>query len=461
MSSVSSLRTRRSTPGLPVVLSLVALIGVVLLLAGSTTAQHHLFVEVTQATNIIPGQNIRDGGIVVGSVSSVVPIDRGRAARIGLGIDDSAWPITRGSTFTVKWGGTITYANRQIELQRGPASAPPLANGAMLTAAAFHQPVEFDQLLETFSGAAQADIKSFLNNAGAALRNSRSAVQSALQEPRAPAALLQASAVIEDFNLVSADLNGLIVHGDRVITAVQSADPGIGQLIDGTAGTFQAIAADASGVQATLSDAPATLVTVRHTLGRAEGTLTLAGELARRLSPGVTELRGIASPLATTLEAAATVGPDAASTLSTLRRAAPQLDPLLAHVTHVMPAITAIGTGGTVAMRCIRPYSPEIAAFFSNWDGFTAYDDGRNKYVRLMIQASPYPTATPLNAAEVQKLFPQLRYAFPRPPGYNGGQPWFQPQCGAGRSSLVAADNPMTGYHAGTKTLIATNPSLP
>ncbi|MHB8693628.1 MAG: MlaD family protein [Solirubrobacteraceae bacterium] len=439
---------------------LAALVGIVLLLDGGNGTQHRLFVDVSQATNIIPGQNVREGGIVVGSVGDVEPIDRGRAARVELDIAASVWPIPQGSTFTVKWGGTITYANRQIELQRGPSSAPSLADGALLSAAAFRQPVEFDQLIGTFTPSAQASIKSFLDNAGAALRNSTEPLQTALQEPRTPAALQQASAVTEDFNLTSSDLNGLIVHGERVIAAVQSANPGLGQLIEGTAGTFQAIATDASGVQATLANAPATLTSVRTTLDRAQRTLSLAGALAQRLSPGVTQLRAIATPLADTLQTLAVVGPDGASTLQTLRSAAPQINPFVDRVIQTMAPITAIGRSGTAAMKCIRPYSPEVAGFFSNWDGFTAYDDGRNKYVRLMIQGSPYPSGTPLNAATLQKALPQLRYAFPRPPGYNGGQPWFQPQCGAGRSALNASTNPMDGYTGGgTKTLVGTNPA--
>jgi hypothetical protein len=48
----------------------------------------------------------------------------------------------------------------------------------------------------------------------------------------------------------------------------------------------------------------------------------------------------------------------------------------------------------------------------------------------------PYASATAV------KTFPGLRYAFPRPPGYNADQPWFLPECKAGRDALDPTKDP-------------------
>ncbi|MEA2273229.1 MAG: hypothetical protein QOI98_1937, partial [Solirubrobacteraceae bacterium] len=50
---------------------------------------------------------------------------------------------------------------------------------------------------------------------------------------------------------------------------------------------------------------------------------------------------------------------------------------------------------------------------------------------------------TPLNSQQVTTVMKdRLKYAMPRPPGLNAGQPWFQPQCGAGPDSLDPSKDP-------------------
>lgn len=441
--------TSPAAPARPVALvgALLAVLVVAVLLArGGGGDTHALHVRLAQATNVLKGQWIREGGVKVGRVTNVKPVDRGRAVRIDLAIDDSAWPIPQNSRMEVRYGGTITYANRYIRLVRGAGSGPMMQDGATVPPAQFIRPLEVDTLLKTFDPPLRGHIKSFFDHIGPAMQLSRTPLRASLQQRRAPSMLREGSALFEDFNDAQRALNTLIVSGDRVVDSVQRANPDVGDLIQGAATTYDAIAADARGVQQTLDEAPATLVTTRATLRQAQSTLASAGELTDKLAPGVTELRRVAPPLAHALTTVADVGPDAQATLRTLRTAAPDISSFVANATNTMPSLQDVGSGGAQAMHCIRPYSPEIAGFFSNWTGFTTANDGRNKYVRLALQASPYPSNTPLTAEQFQKLFPDLKYAFPRPPGYNGGQPWFIPECRVGKDALDPTKNPLDDY---------------
>jgi ABC-type transporter Mla subunit MlaD len=430
-----------------------------IVIGGGSPTTHPLHVRVAQATNVLKGQWIREGGVKVGQVTGVKPIDRGRAVRIDLSIDDDAWPIPQATTMEVRYGGTITYANRYIRLVRGPRTGPMMRDGFDLPAARFKRPLEVDTLLKTFDPALRTDLKGFFDRVGPAMQLSRTPLRASLQQRRAPSMLREGSAVFEDFNAAQGALKALIVSGDRVVDSVQRANPDVGSLVQGAAGTYDAIAAEARGVQQTLDQAPATLVTTRATLRQAQSTLASARALTDKLAPGVTELRRVASPLAHALTTVADVGPDAHSTLRTLRTAAPDIGGLVANVTDTMPSLKKVGSGGAEAMHCIRPYSPEVAGFFSNWAGFTIANDGRNKYVRLALQASPYPSATPLTAEQFQKLFPNLKYAFPRPPGYNGGQPWFLDECQAGKDALDPTKNPLDDYRPGREVVGQNDPA--
>ena len=46
-----------------------------------------------------------------------------------------------------------------------------------------------------------------------------------------------------------------------------------------------------------------------------------------------------------------------------------------------------------------------------------------------------------MTPAQIVKQYSAMHYAFPRPPGLNVSQPWFQPQCGVTKAALDAADN--------------------
>ena len=109
-----------------------------------------------------------------------------------------------------------------------------------------------------------------------------------------------------------------------------------------------------------------------------------------------------------------------------------------------MPQLGSIGRQSVEQLKCIRPYTPDAVAFFTNWADFLSATDGKDKYIRANVQLltpAPYNAITG-NSADIAKAFPGLRYAFPRPPGLNAGQPWFLPECGAGKDSLDPSKDP-------------------
>jgi hypothetical protein len=106
-----------------------------------------------------------------------------------------------------------------------------------------------------------------------------------------------------------------------------------------------------------------------------------------------------------------------------------------------MPQVASIGRQSTKELKCIRPYSADIIAFFTNWGDFLSYTDGRDKFIRANVQSfmpAPVNIAT-YNSAEASKAWPGMRFGFPRPPGYNVGKPEFIPDCGAGRDAIDPA----------------------
>jgi ABC-type transporter Mla subunit MlaD len=425
----------------PAALAAVVLVILVLAATGSDSG-HQLWVTVPDATNALAGQEIRAAGETVGHIASIEPVSRGRGVRIGLELSNSAWPLPSGSQFALRWGGTISYSNRYVALTKGPAGATPLLDGQTLPQSDFGVPVEFDQLIGTFTPPVRAGLKSFLDNAGTTFRVAQPDLRQAIAA--APPALGQAGAVLRDLDANESALNTLIVSTDHVVSAANAANPGVSQLVSGAATTFSAIASQTNALKQALSAAPPTLVAARQTLAHANSTLGTAGTLLTRLAPGVQQLQLLAGPLDTALGSLVRVGPDAVHTVRSAAAAAPALTPLLGKLTTLMPKLGSIGRQSVKQLSCIRPYTPDIVAFFSNWGDWLSTTDHQDRFGRanaesLLPAGYNFVTQTP---AQVAAEFPGLSYGFPRPPGYNAGQPWFLPQCGAGPDALNPAKDP-------------------
>lgn len=422
--------------------ALVAIAVAILVASGGSRPTHALSVVVDEATNVVAGQYVRAGGTKVGEITRLEPVDGGRAARIDMRIDDDAWPLPTGSRMTLRWGGTVNYSNRYVDLVRGPAGGAPMATDGRLPAASFTTPVEFDGLLRAFDAPLRRDVRGLLQTGGRTLRVTKPALRRALDE--SPRAVQQAALVLRDLDAERYSLRTLVRASDDVLGAVQRARPGLKTLLGGAAGTFDAIAAQSASLQDALQRAPGMLTTTRATLARADETLDLASTVTRRLAPGVSQLRRVAAPLNDTLRTVRRVGPDAERTLASVRDATPDVNPLLDQVRHLSPQLESIGRQAVDNLKCIRPYAPSIASFFSNWGDYFSLDDGRDKLIRAQVQ-NFLPAATNANvhnSGQAAKLFPGLKYGFPRPPGTNAGQPWFLPECGAGRDALDPAKDP-------------------
>lgn len=399
-------------------------------LAGGDGPQHEVHVTVADATSAVVGQSVRAGGVVVGEISSIDPVQKGRKVRLGLKLEDAVWPLPKGSRLQLRWAGTANYDDRYIALTLGPRDAPPIADGEDLPSAVFQSPVELDTFLAAFTPQVRRDVRGFVDDAGATLKQARPNLIRSLTA--APPALDQARHVMIDLTADDRALDTLLRKTDSVVDAVHGADPDLEVLLTGAAQTFDAVAANQRGLRRTLDAAPGTFAATRQTLARADGTLEAAADVTARLKPGVTELRRIASPLNHVLGTVVTVGPDARSTLATARRATPDLNPLLTKATAQLPQLESIGKQATTELQCLRPYTPEIAAFFSNWGDFLSDTDGRDKFIRANVIV-PLPAAAnalPYNSGTASKLFPGMEFGFPRPPGGVAGQPWYLPACG-------------------------------
>lgn len=421
---------------------LAALVAAATLMAGGRdgSTNHRLYVVVPEAASLSVGQEVREAGQAIGRIDSLHLTRGGHAARIGLVIDDDAWPLRRGTRVGLRLGGTVSFLNRYVAVTRG-TSGPALPDGAEVPADRVSLPVEYDTVLSTFPAETRRDLKAFVNRGGKAFRSARPHLRKTLET--APPALAQASSLLADLSADRRTLRTLLTSTDRVVAAVQQGDPGLARILAGAGTTFDAIADQEQQLRTALDEAPGTLEQVSQTLQRANPTLASVGRLTATLAPGAREARRIVTPLDDTLTGVRSVGPSARATLRAVANGGPAVTGLLRRAEDRSGQVTSIAGQTVEALKCIRPFAPEIAGFATNWGDFLSPVDGRDHFLRANVQfLAPAPVNTlPISSGDVSRLT-GLQMAFPRPPGYSAAQPWFLPECGIGPEALDPTKDP-------------------
>jgi ABC-type transporter Mla subunit MlaD len=424
-------------------LGLLVLVGVLLYQSSLTTkgSEHAVSVVVPDATDVLGGQYIKAAGVNVGTVHSITAVDGGRKAKLVLYVNSKVWPLTKGTTMTVRWGGTASYVDRYINLVRG-SSTTAIATDGRLPAADFRAPVEFDSFLDTFNTKTRQNLKQFLNNGGVTLKASKPGLVKTIE--RAPAALTQVDAVLDDLDANETALTDLVQDGSSVVSAVNASNPGVQDLIDNAATTFGALNTRTRQLASTLKIAPAAVSQLHQTLITATPVLNEAKQVTGKLSRGVTQIDEDAKPLDSVLVTLKNDAPNVNSALTSLHSATPSLNPLLTDVTALSPTLESIGAQGNTALACVRPYAPDIVAFTSDWADFLSGTTGKDHYFRAMVQSElpALDNAENYNSGQLHKDYPSATYAYPPPPGYAAGQPWYISQCNEGTNTTNPDDDP-------------------
>jgi phospholipid/cholesterol/gamma-HCH transport system substrate-binding protein len=420
-----------------------AALAVVLVVVGAIVLAgnggHTLKATFPSAVNVVPGAEVRTGGLRVGKVESISV--HGSAARLTLAIDDDRiWPLRQGTRAGIRLGGTVSYANRYVELTPGPGNARALPDGAELPAQDATSPFEFDELFNTFDTKTRAGLGRLIDRGAATLGPRGAELRAGLRD--GGHALGEAG---KTFAALSADpraLETLVRAGAATAGELARNDPQLRDLIDGAAETLTTVAETESGVRATIRRLPATLRTARATLARLDSSLGGVDGLVRDIAPGARRLRRVAAPLRSAVGTLGDVAPQLGATLRRVQRSGPTiarfLDDAVPQVQRLRPTLRRLEP----MTACLRAYTPEIASFFSTWASLSTNLDASGRYAQLNGQAYPFPNVMPVPSATVVRTFPQLRYALLRPPGLNADQPWLRPSCGADEKILDPANDP-------------------
>lgn len=400
----------------PVTLRLLVGIGVVLAIASAPLSKvvgenYEVIVAMPSASGIFDGAHVMMNGEQVGEVTNI-RLEH-NTAMVTIAIDDDHSPLPSDTRARISWQSVL--GTRALELVPGTPDSPTLSSGDMLVANT--ERVEVDDLLAALDEPTRRHLRGFLTGLDATFSGAEGSAQETLKSagPTAQALgeILRAvgqdgPAIRQLVSRLSTLTERLVSRKDEIATVIDtagSASAGLVEEQEALTDTLAALPRTLREATETLEAVPAAVRATNPLLDRLQPATAVLPEVARQLEPLLRDLRPAVSDLRPALRSASVL-------LS--------LTPGLLDGSHaVLPGTAATVEGLKPAADFLRPYTPELVGWLSNWTSLFGGQNGQGNFGRALILEG----ASSFNG-NAGTLPPGIDRSNEPGPGEVGGQPW-------------------------------------
>jgi phospholipid/cholesterol/gamma-HCH transport system substrate-binding protein len=377
---------------------LIMAIFVVAWLLFASSDPYRVTITLDNASQLVRGNQVKVGGVPVGTVSKLELGDDARA-QLELEItDEELTPLHEGSTVEVRSTSLSGIANRYVALKPGHNDEDEIESGGSLPAEAAESEVDLDAVLNTLTPEALSDLQRAVHGLGTAVGERGAELQAAMTALNP--ALSQTAATAREIVRDEARFAKFLVDSARVVEAVASREDDLDRLVPATGATLSAIASRTAELDSSLRALP-------PTLREANTTLVNLRALVEDVRPSVREARPVAPLLTETLTRLRPVARAGVRVIPSLRRlidrpgredligvlsampgledeAVPAFDSTVAAVEDLLPIVEEI-----------RPYTPDfVAGPYRGYGGTNAsYYDANGHYQRISFVGSGFTLA--------------------------------------------------------------------
>lgn len=393
------------------------------------------------ASPLVVGNDVKVKGVTVGEVAGMSAA--GNKAVVTLKLDGSVLPLHKDARATVR--PVSLLGERYVDLDRGTASAPSLADGGVLPVTQTGQATDLDQVLNTVDDPTGESLAALVTMLGQGLQgngaNANASIKALASSMHDTDGLVQ---VLGRQNQVL----GRLVDSVQPVASALAADHGqtLSDLVDSSRQVLGATAENQQGLEASLAELPGTLAQARDTLSELTGAAKATTPVLAGMRPTTDNLVAISDELRKFSESA---DPALASAQPVLQHA----EKLLDQARPVVEELRKAGPGLKGTIAAANPLTEKLTGnienvlnFFRFWAMSTNGWDGLSHYFRGQAIISPeeitglLPSATgtpppPTLPGKPSSPLPAL----PALPGPLGSSGLLDPH------SLVAPDGGVTG----------------
>lgn len=364
------------------------------------------------ANNLFEGGSVMRDGYEAGSIKDIKVVDG--KAHVQIALDSEFGRLHDGATGQVVWKAAL--GERLVRIDDGPKSNTELPPGAML-AAVQSEPVEIGDVLSALDKPTREKLNSLLSRLDDTMSGREKDINASLRS--AGPALQSLGAVLRELRTDGEAIGQLVTQLNGMMSILARRDASLESIVNDLSATTATAVQQRQALGSTLHRLPGVIDTAQSTLAKVPGTVADTVPLLEDLDPATSRLTTVAKDLRPLLRdlrpAVAELRPTLASASDLLRLTPSLLD----SGTSTFPSADVAFTSLVPVLDFLRPYTPEIVGWASNWGSAGGNYDANGHYTRFLIQtgleAGVGLTSTP-GPGVTQNLTPA--------PGEPVGQPW-------------------------------------
>lgn len=372
---------------------------------------YQVSVVLPNANNIIKGGSVMREGYRAGSVESIEVVDG--KAKLLLDLDDDFGKLHDGVRVDVAWKGTI--GERLITLTDGPKKNTEIPSGALLTNVA-SEPVEMAEVLSALDAPTRKNLNTFIKQVNATTSGHEADMKAALTT--AGPAVEQLGAMLGDLGTDGEAIRQILTQSNRTMGILAARQQTLSQVVNNLHDMSTNVVTRRQELGQTLERLPDVLEEGEKTFEQVPDAVDETVPLLEDLDPAAEQLAETSKHLKPVLEDLRPAVQDLRPALAALAKMLNETPAMMDAGTATFPAINTALKRFQPMASFLRPYTPELIGWLSNWASLAGNYDSNGHYNRFHIlngDESVVPALAP-SAGVTQNLTPE--------PGDPVGQPW-------------------------------------
>jgi phospholipid/cholesterol/gamma-HCH transport system substrate-binding protein len=280
---------------LAAILVLLAVIAVAILLFRGDGG-YRVTAEFVNAGQLVKGNEVKAGGVAVGSVKEI-DVSQDGAAEVTFAITDSDYePLRQGTRVLIKQGSLSGIANRYVDLQLGPANGDEIDDGAVIGADQTDTAVELDQIFDLFDERTRTGLQDFFKGSAAMLQGHGKELRRGVHYLNP--ALSTGSRLFQELTRDDALLERFLVDSGSLVNALADRREDLTGVVGNLNATFGALGRQQDALAESVERLPpfmrranTTFVNLRSALDDVDPLVDAAKPAVKRLGPFLDQAR--------------------------------------------------------------------------------------------------------------------------------------------------------------------------
>lgn len=378
----------------------------------ASSEKYELELVMPNATNLLEGSRVEVDGKPVGEVTGLEARDS--KAVVTVSVDDEHAPMHAGTKAQVEWRGVL--GERVIRLLPGPEGNPKIPPDSLVQAGS--EQVELDQVLAALDRPTREHLKSTVQQLDHHLKDHPQDIQATLKT--AGPAVQELGEVLKAVGQDGPAIQSLIRNLRTMMEPVAGRQAELEKIVHELTAATDTMSSEQEQLKQALGELPSTLDSAKRTMDGVPDAVDETAPLLRDLRPATQQLNSVSrnlSPLLRDLQPA--IG-DLRPTLNSTNELLQRTPDLLDSTHGTLPGVTHALDQLNPAVQFLRPYTPDLMGWLSNWSGAFANYDSQGHYFHGAVQVSPSVLDDNPGVNAGLKGGPNSRPA----PGMASGQPW-------------------------------------